>query len=78
MHQITIYSTTHCPFCKMAKDFFTENKIAYTDHNVEQDQDKLKEMVQKSQQMGVPVIDIDGTIIIGFNKPKIVEVLGLK
>lgn len=62
----------------MAKDFFTENKVAYTDYNVEQDQSKLQEMVQKSQQMGVPVIDIDGTIIIGFNKPKIVDVLGLK
>ncbi|HAO52456.1 TPA: NrdH-redoxin [Candidatus Magasanikbacteria bacterium] len=74
---VTVYSTTSCPYCNMAKDYFKANNVEYTDYNVGEDQAKGQEMVQKSGQMGVPVIDIDGTIIIGFNKEKINEVLGL-
>ena len=74
---VTVYSTTSCPYCNMAKDYFKPNNVEYTDYNVGEDQAKGQEMVQKSGQMGVPVIDIDGTIIIGFNKEKINEVLGL-
>jgi glutaredoxin len=62
----------------MAKDFFTENNVAFTDFNVGVDTDKRKEMIEKSGQMGVPVIVIGNNVVVGFNKPKIVELLGIK
>jgi glutaredoxin 3 len=74
---ITIYSTPTCHFCHQAKDFFTANNIAYTDYNVAEDADKRTEMMNKTGQMGVPVIDIDGDIIIGFNESKVKELLGM-
>lgn len=77
MKNITIYSTPSCHFCHMAKDFFKENNISFTDYNVATDMDKRKEMLEKSGQMGVPVIIIDNDLIVGFNKPKISELLGL-
>jgi glutaredoxin len=61
----------------MAKDFFKENNIAFTDHDVASDANLRAELIDKSGQMGVPVIIIDNDMIIGFNKPKIVELLGL-
>ncbi len=77
MKKVTIYSTPTCHFCHLAKDFFNENKVPYTEHDVASDLDKRKEMVQKSGQMGVPVIIIGDDLIVGFNKPKIQELLGL-
>ena len=73
----TIYSTPTCPFCKQLKAFLDENKVKYTDHDVSLDKKKAEEMIQKSGQMGVPVSDIDGQIVIGFDKKKISELLGL-
>jgi len=61
----------------MAKDFFTAQGIAYEDFDVSTNLDKRKEMVDKSGQMGVPVIMIGDKLIVGFNKPKIVELLGI-
>ena len=78
MAKIKIYSTPTCVYCKMAKEFFKENNIEYTDVDVAADLKEREEMVQKSGQMGVPVIDIDGEITIGFNKEKIIELLGIK
>jgi glutaredoxin-like YruB-family protein len=75
MPKVIIYTTTTCPFCKMAKDFFKENNIEYTEKNVEIDGEALKEMVEKSGQMGVPVIDIDNQIIVGFDEEAIRDVL---
>ncbi len=75
---IKIYSTTHCPYCKMAKDYFDKNKVEYKDYNVEADEEALADMVKKSGQMGVPVIDIDGTIIVGFDRGAIDHVLSHK
>ncbi len=75
--KVTVYSTPTCPYCHQAKDYFKENNIEFTDHNVAEDQEKAQEMVKKSGQMGVPVLDIDGTIIVGFDKPKVNEALGL-
>ena len=75
MKNVTIYSTPSCHFCHMAKDYFKENGIAYTEYNVAGDAEKRKEMVDKSGQMGVPVILIDNELIIGFNKPKIASLL---
>jgi len=75
--EVTIYSTPSCHFCHMAKDFFKEKNVAYTDYNVAADPEKRKELIEKSGQMGVPVILIGGDMVIGFNKPKIVQLLGL-
>ncbi|MEK7588802.1 MAG: glutaredoxin family protein [Patescibacteria group bacterium] len=77
MQNVTIYSTDTCHFCHMAKDFFAEKNVPFTDFNVGTDVEKRKEMVEKSGQMGVPVIVIGESVIVGFNKPKIVELLGL-
>lgn len=65
-HTVTIYSTLSCPYCHMAKAYFKEKGVDFTDYNVGEDGLKAQEMVQKSGQMGVPVIDIDGTILVGF------------
>ena len=75
---VTIYSTTHCPYCKMAKDYFTQHNVEYKDINVEQDDAAAAAMIKKSGQMGVPVIDIDGTIIVGFDRGSIDEILHLQ
>jgi len=71
MEKVIVYSTTTCPFCTMVKDWLKEKKVAFEDFNVGTDQDKAKEMMEKSGQMGVPVIDVGGEIIIGFDKPKL-------
>ena len=78
MSKVKIYSTPTCHFCHMAKDFFTQNGVAFEDFNVLTDLDKRKEMMEKSGQMGVPVIEIDGKLIVGFDLPKIKENLGIK
>lgn len=78
MAKIKIYSTPTCVYCKMAKEFFKENNIEYTDVDVAVDLKEREEMVQKSGQMGVPVIDIDGEIIIGFDRSRIEGLLGVK
>ncbi len=77
MKKITIYSTPTCHYCNMAKDFFKENKIAYTEANVATDLAKRSEMVERSGQMGVPVIDIDGEIMVGFDKSALSKALGM-
>ena len=77
MKKVEIYSTPTCHFCHMAKDFFNANKIAYTEYDVASDREKRKEMVDKSGQMGVPVILIDNNLIVGFDKSKIVKLLGI-
>jgi len=77
MKKVVIYSTPTCHFCHMAKDFFNENGIQFTDHNVQEDLDMRKEMVEKSGQMGVPVIDIEGETVVGFNEEKIRGLLEL-
>lgn len=74
---VTIYSTPSCHFCHMAKEFFKEKNIAYTEHDVASDIEQRKIMVEKSGQMGVPVIIIGNDLIVGFNKPKISELLGI-
>lgn len=77
MKNVTIYSTSSCHFCHMAKDFFKEKNIAFTDYNVATDTEKRKEMLEKSGQMGVPVIIIDDQVTVGFNKPVIAKLLGV-
>ena len=77
MKNVTIYSTPTCHFCHMAKDFFTANSIVFTDYNVATDLEKRREMMEKSGQMGVPVIVIDGELTVGFDKPRISQLLGI-
>jgi len=72
---ITVYSTTWCAFCHAAMQYFDSIGVKYQDKDVEKDEDAAREAVEKTGQMGVPVIDIDGTIIVGFDKPKIDAVL---
>jgi len=78
MSKITVYSTPTCHFCHMAKDFFKEKGVEFEDFNVAENLEKRKEMMDKSGQMGVPVILIEDQIIVGFNKPKIMDLLGMK
>ena len=77
MKNVTIYSTPSCHFCHMAKDYFLENNIAFTEYNVASDLEKRKEMIKKSEQMGVPVIIIGDELIVGFNQPLVSKLLGL-
>jgi glutaredoxin 3 len=74
---VTIYSTPVCHFCHMAKDFFTENNITYTEHDVASDMDKRAEMVDMTGQMGVPVIRIGDDVVVGFDEGKVKELLGV-
>ncbi len=69
--KVTIYSATWCAFCHAAKEYLDKLGVKYTDKNVEEGEQNMKEAVDKSHQMGIPVIDIDGTIIVGFDRPKI-------
>lgn len=78
MKNVTIYSTPTCHFCHAAKDFFKENNIAFTDKDVLADRAAGQEAIKKSGQMGVPVIDVDGEIVIGFDEDKLRELLGVK
>lgn len=75
--KVKIYSTPTCPFCIMTKKFLKDNNIDFEDIDVSTDQAKAQEMIKKSGQMAVPVIDIDGEIIVGFDKEKIRKALGL-
>ncbi len=77
MKNITIYSTPTCVYCNMAKTFFKNNSLDYVEHNVAIDLVKRKEMIDKTGQMGVPVIDIEGVTIVGFDQKKISSILGL-
>lgn len=71
MSNVIVYSTTWCGFCKMAKNYLKQLEVEFTEKDVEQEPSAGVEAVQKSGQMGVPVIDIAGTIIVGFDKPAI-------
>lgn len=74
---VTIYSTPTCHFCQMTKEFFKEKNITYTDYDVAHDMVKRQEMIQKSGQMGVPVVIIGDEMIIGFDKEKLASALGV-
>lgn len=77
MKEVTIYTTPTCGYCKMAKEFFTTNNVSYTEYNVGTDLEKRKEMIEKSGQMGVPVIFVGDDMTVGFDKPKLSSLLGL-
>lgn len=72
---IKIYTTPTCPWCKKAKEFLKKKKISFTELNVTTDEKARDEMIKKSKQMGVPVLDIDGKIVVGFDQPEIEKFL---
>ncbi len=78
MQKITIYTTPTCAYCKMTKAFFKEHNIMYEEKDVANDHTMAEEMVKKSGQMAVPVIDIDGQIVVGFDKEKLSKLLDIK
>ncbi len=75
MSEVIVYSTTTCPFCVMVKDWLKTKGVAFDDINVGTDKEKAAEMIKKSGQMGVPVVDVGGEIIIGFDQKRIEEAL---
>ena len=72
---VKIYSTPTCPYCKLVKEYFKEQEVAFSDIDVANDAGAANEMVKLSGQMGVPVVDLDGTIIVGWNKGALEEAL---
>ena len=75
MAKVEIYSTPTCHYCHIAKEYFKEHNIEYTEHDVSADTDARTEMIEKPGQMGVPVIFINDSIVIGFDQDKIEELL---
>ena len=78
MANVTIYTTATCVYCKAAKDFFKEHNVEYEEKDVATDEQARNAMVEKSGQLGVPVIEINGNIVVGFDEKKISELLGVK
>lgn len=74
---VKVYSTPSCPWCIRVKQFLKDSNVTYQDIDVLSDQAAAEDMIQKSGQMGVPVLDIGGDIIVGFDKEKIKQALGL-
>ena len=77
MSNVLIYTTPTCPYCIQAKQFLRDNNIEFEELDISQDQSRAEEMIAKSGQMGVPVFDISGEIIVGLDKQKISRALGL-
>lgn len=78
MKNVTIYTTNTCGYCKMAKDFFVSKGVSYIEYNVGTDLERRKEMIEKSGQMGVPVIFVGEEIIVGFDKSRLSNLLGIE
>lgn len=76
-HEVIVYTTPSCPWCAAVKQYLEERGIPYTEIDVSQDQAAAMEMIRKSGQMGVPVVEIDGEIVIGFDKERLDYLLGL-
>jgi len=78
MAKVKLYSTSSCPYCVALKGFLEENKIEFEYIDVSQNEESMKMIVEKTGQIGVPVIDIDGELIIGFDRQKIAKLLNIK
>ncbi len=76
--KVIVFSTPTCSYCNMAKSYFREKGIKFTDIDVSRDQAAARDMMRRSGQMGVPVIDIGGKIVVGFNRPQVNALLGIK
>lgn len=78
MKNVVIYTTPVCVYCKKTKDFFEKNNVKYTEHDVIKNVAAREEMIRTSGQMGVPVINIDGKIVVGYDERRLRELLGIK
>lgn len=78
MANVIVYSTSICPWCVKVKDFLKQNSVAFEERNAQENPEYATELQKKSGGFAVPVTDIDGTIIVGYNVPKIKAALGLK
>lgn len=76
--KVRVFSTSFCPYCKMAKDFLKEKNIPFEEINVQENQEAARDMIEKSGQVGVPVIEIDGQMVIGFNVESIKKLLKIE
>lgn len=72
---ITVYTTPNCPWCTKVKKYLKENRVPFKEYDVAKDKRRAEEMVRKSKQMGTPVVDVHGKIIVGFNQPEIDKAL---
>ncbi|MEK7614007.1 MAG: glutaredoxin family protein [Patescibacteria group bacterium] len=77
MKDVTIYSTPTCHFCHLAKEFFTTHKVPFTNHDVASDMAKRTEMMQRSGQLGVPVIFVGDEMVIGFDESRLRKLLSI-
>lgn len=75
--QVTVYSTPTCPYCKLVKKFLTKHDVAFADIDVSADAKAAEAMIKKTGQLGVPVVDIDGKTIVGFDEEKLKKALGI-
>ena len=73
--KVIVYSTPTCPYCKRVKDYLTQKGVSFTDYNVAENREKAKEMIDKSKQMGVPVIVVGNDVVVGFNQAKLDNLL---
>lgn len=73
--KVIVYSTPTCPYCKRVKDYLTQKGVSFSDYNVAEDREKAKEMIDKSKQMGVPVIVVDNDVVVGLNQAKLDSLL---
>ena len=76
--QVKIYTTPSCVYCRMTKEFFAAHNVAYEELNVASDTKAREDMIAKSGQFGVPVTDIDGQLIVGFDQSRLSELLGIR
>ena len=77
MKQVIVYSTPHCVYCRLLKDWLEKNNIVFIDYDLSIDTKRRDEIIEKTGQMGVPVIEVGGEIIIGFDKKRLSELLGI-
>ncbi len=78
MSKVRVFSTPFCPYCVTLKEFLKANKIEFDEFDVAQDEKARDEMIAKSKQMGVPVVEIDGEMVVGFDRDKISQLLNIK
>ena len=78
MRKVIIYTTTYCPWCKKTKEFFKEHKVSFIERNVEESEKFAREMIERSGQQGVPVIEIGKEIVVGFDEQRLRRVLKIK
>ena len=76
-NMLKVYSTPTCPYCNLLKNWLKENKVPFQDIDVAADNTKADEMVLISGQMGVPVVDLDGQVVVGFDRDRLKEMLKL-